>query len=305
MDPFFSIIIPTYNDLKNLKNTIKSVRRQTFRSFETIIINDGSTDDTLNFLNDLNFENYKKIHLQTNKGPAYARNIGIKESSGKWICFLDSDDFWIKKKLEILYNVIEKEKEINLICHNQFLKIKKTRYKQKLYSGPSANNSSNYINLLLNGNFLFLSATSIDSKFIKTKKILFNEKKKFISVEDYDLWLKIAFNNGKFHFINNFLGFYLKHDQNLTNDIIFHNKNKLYLLRHHIFKVQNFDRDKKNLWKKIFLRYILEMSIIYLLKLKNYKVFLYLIFKYLKRYNVIFLLEIIKFSKKKIIEIFK
>lgn len=80
---FFSIILPTFNDLENLKNSIKSVDRQTFKSFELIVVNDGSTDKTKEYLKKLTYSFIKIVNLSNNKGPAYARNKAIENSSGK------------------------------------------------------------------------------------------------------------------------------------------------------------------------------------------------------------------------------
>ena len=119
---FFSIILPTYNDLENLKNCIKSIDRQTYKNFELLIVNDGSNDDTKVYLSKLNFSYLKVINLQKNFGPAYSRNTAILNSLGKWLCFIDSDDFWFKRKLEVLKNNIQKKPNYEIFCHNLILK---------------------------------------------------------------------------------------------------------------------------------------------------------------------------------------
>ena len=300
---FFSIIIPTFNDLDNLKNCVYSLKRQTYNNFETIIVNDGSSDNTGSYLDKLKLDNLIIINLKKNNGPAFARNQGILNSRGEWICFLDSDDFWIKTKLEIIKNIIYEKKEADLICHNQILKKKNSRYKKKLFLGPIIHNLDNYKNLILNGNFLALSSTCVKSEFLKSNKIIFDINKRFISVEDYDFWLNIALHNGKFFFENKFLGFYLKHDKNITNKIFYHKKNLLFLLYKHVFKKQNFCKNKKKLWKKILSKHIIELIVIYFLSYKNYKICFYLLLKYIKKFKSLFLIEVFFFIKRKLIKV--
>ena len=91
-----SVIIPTYNRILFLKRSIDSVLAQTLQPYEIIIVDDGSTDGTSAMIKK-NYPNLKLI-FQENKGVSAARNIGVKASSGDWVCFLDSDDEWKKKQ---------------------------------------------------------------------------------------------------------------------------------------------------------------------------------------------------------------
>ncbi len=97
----FSVIVPTYNRLHLLKRTIDSLNQQTFKDFEIIIVDDGSTDGTAQYLTDLE-KNGRIIPIfQSNKGPAVARNVGIRRASGKYIAFTDDDCIvpsdWLEK----------------------------------------------------------------------------------------------------------------------------------------------------------------------------------------------------------------
>jgi len=133
--PFFSVIIPTYNRFDFLRIAINSVIYQAFKDFELIVVDDGSTKNTADVVKQyigeplhqkprvlVSTENVKNLKLanslnsstriryiyQPNKGPAAARNKGLKESKGEFICFLDSDDRFRQQKLEITYNYIKK-----------------------------------------------------------------------------------------------------------------------------------------------------------------------------------------------------
>ncbi|URZ00948.1 glycosyltransferase family 2 protein [Clostridium felsineum] len=99
-----SIIVPLYNAEKYVRKSILSVINQTFKNYEIIIVNDGSTDNSVDNIIDL-VNKYNNIRLiyQTNKGAAVARNVGIRNSNGEWIYFLDSDDYIDKDLLKICF----------------------------------------------------------------------------------------------------------------------------------------------------------------------------------------------------------
>ena len=91
--PFFSIVIPVYNRFELVQDTIKSIFNQTFRNFEIIIVDDGSTDGSGSKLDDLySGDDRIKIIHQENKERGASRNTGFLSSKGKYVVFLDSDD---------------------------------------------------------------------------------------------------------------------------------------------------------------------------------------------------------------------
>lgn len=95
--PLASVIIPTYNRTSVLERAIRSVLEQTFRDFELIVVDDGSTDSTTDLLN--TFDGKLKALAQANRGVSAARNLGIRSSTGALLAFLDSDDEWLPEKL--------------------------------------------------------------------------------------------------------------------------------------------------------------------------------------------------------------
>ena len=92
--PVVSLIMPVYNVEKYLEKALRSVKNQTFKDFELIIVNDGSTDGSIDIIEKFcnENENFRLIN-QENQGPSVARNTGIKESVGEYIGFMDSDDY--------------------------------------------------------------------------------------------------------------------------------------------------------------------------------------------------------------------
>ena len=295
---FFSIIIPTYNDLNNLKKCLRSVLRQNFKNYEIIIINDGSSDGTQDFLDTLNKDNIKIFNLETNQGPAFSRNIGINKSKGIWLAFLDSDDFWLRSKLQVTFDNIQLNNNFDVFCHNQSRKEKLTRKIKKLYTGPYKNKF--YKSLILEGNCLITSAIVIKKEFLTKNNIFFRIKKKYYSVEDYDLWLHLALNDAKFFFIRNFLGFYCIHKNNITNNIIQHKKNYLSLLYNHVFKLQTFEKNKFKLWRKIYCKYLIEIIIIYIFHINNFKKGTFLFLKSFRKYHFLFIISLFNYFRLKI-----
>lgn len=104
MSPTFSVIIPLYNKERIIELSVKSVLNQSFKDFELIIVDDGSTDNSLNVVKAINDDRIRIIE-QENGGPSKARNTGAKFANGKWIVFLDADDELTDTALELFSNL--------------------------------------------------------------------------------------------------------------------------------------------------------------------------------------------------------
>ena len=100
--PFFSVVVPTYNAGIKLKDTIESVLNQTFDDFELLIMDDGSIDDTKTLVESFSDSRIKYEWKPNSGGPATPRNRGLIASSAPWVSFLDADDIWHPRKLEIV-----------------------------------------------------------------------------------------------------------------------------------------------------------------------------------------------------------
>ena len=105
-----TVIIPVYNTEEYVERCIRSIMNQTYKNLEIIIVNDGSTDNSLNICKKLQQEDNRiKIISQKNTGVSNARNIGLDNATGEYIGFADSDDFLESNMYEIMYNHLEKE----------------------------------------------------------------------------------------------------------------------------------------------------------------------------------------------------
>jgi len=196
-----SIIIPTYNYAQYICEAIESVLNQTYKDFEIIVVDDGSTDNTKEVIKP--YLNKIKYIYQQNSGPSSARNRGIKEAKGEYIAFLDADDIWLAQKLELQIKFMEKEKEVGLIFSDMILFnekgiIKNSFLKEKLFFNklsikPLSSTEKviydNVFNALLQENF-------IPTNTVIVKKECFNKVGFFdetlFSVEDRDMWLRIG-----------------------------------------------------------------------------------------------------------------
>lgn len=233
--PLFSVIIPAYNASKFIRDTLDSVRNQTFHDNEIVLVNDGSGDDTLEVVNayfvDYPGLNYKIID-QENRGIGGARNSCIKEARGKFVAFLDADDSWYKEKLERVKEFIDKNTNVDLVCHNENWLENGRVVKESAY-GPY----QTYADLLFKGNCISTSATVVRrSKLLEAG--LFSENMNFNGVEDHELWLRLS-RISKIAYLNETLGEYRIHGESETSNIERHNRNWLNVLEHHFDRWPN------------------------------------------------------------------
>ncbi len=99
-EELISIVVPVYNAAKCITDTVRSVRSQTLQNWELILVDDGSTDRSVDIMREFANDNIKLICLEGSKSAALARNRGIGEAAGRYLAFLDADDLWSPDKLE-------------------------------------------------------------------------------------------------------------------------------------------------------------------------------------------------------------
>ena len=247
--PLISVVIPTYNHADFLKIAITSVVEQTYQNFEIIIVDNHSNDHTNEVVNSFN-DNRIHFHKINNNGViAASRNLGVDHTKGEWIAYLDSDDFWYPTRLECLIDNMHSSLNYDVISTNEYKTDNLTGKKTKLIYGPL--DGEKYKCLLLYGNRLSPSASIVRKEFLIKNEVRFNESSNFVTVEDYDYWLQLAFLDANFKFIKSFEGEYLVHGGNSSGFQALHKRNELNLLKHHVFNVQKFMDNKENLWKSM------------------------------------------------------
>ena len=114
-----SVIIPLYNKARYIKRAVQSVLNQTFENFELIIVDDGSTDESLEIVRGITDDRLRVIQ-QANAGPGAARNRGMDESSGEFLAFLDADDEWTPHFLERTVLVLKEQPECAMVIPRRF-----------------------------------------------------------------------------------------------------------------------------------------------------------------------------------------
>lgn len=113
--PLISILMPVYNGIPQMEISIKSLLWQTYTNWECIIINDGSTDGTKQYLEKIEDSRFKVFHLKQNKGRGYARQEALIKATGKYIAYLDADDWYDPNKLYKQVSFLEAHKNVSLV----------------------------------------------------------------------------------------------------------------------------------------------------------------------------------------------
>lgn len=116
--PALSIVMPTYNSANTVREALASVEAQTFRDFEVIVVDDASTDGTPALLQTgyAGVPGRRLIALSENGGPARSRNRGIREARAEWVAFLDSDDLWTPRRLELQMRLAQQHPGVVMFC---------------------------------------------------------------------------------------------------------------------------------------------------------------------------------------------
>lgn len=125
-----SVIIPLYNKEKTILSTLNSIRNQTLRNWECIVVDDGSSDNSCKIIEELHDERIRLIKKK-NGGPSSARNFGLQYAKGEWIIYMDADDVFFENAFDIFEDLIKSHSSIKCFCANFKLLVGK---KQRLYS---------------------------------------------------------------------------------------------------------------------------------------------------------------------------
>jgi len=223
-----SVIVPTFNHAKFLNQALQSIIEQSHQNWEAIIVNNFSTDETLQIIESFNEPRFKVVNFQNDGVIAASRNEGIRRSSAPFIAFLDSDDIWYVDKLSLCISELQKGND--LVCHGEKWVSANSRSRNIVY-GPSSN--ATHDNLLFGGNCLSTSATVV-SKTILEAVGGFSEDPRFTTAEDYELWMKIAKETNKLVFIREILGEYRRHESGASSAVERHLAAELAVINHHL-----------------------------------------------------------------------
>lgn len=223
--PKISVVIPVYNGEQTIQETIDSVLAQTFADFELIIINDGSSDRTVEIVKE-NLDSRIKLYSYPNKGLSASRNRGMQRSQGDYISFIDADDLWTQDKLATQYHALQNTPTA-LVAYSGTSRI--DEYSKVLYNIPLANLRGNVYNYLLLRDIV----GSGSNPLIQRQALLtiggFDESLK--AAEDWDMWIKLS---AKYEFIDVPLHqiWYRRSPQSMSSQIIRQEQETLKVINH-------------------------------------------------------------------------
>lgn len=222
--PLFSVVVPCYNKANVISITINSVLAQTYSDYEIIIVDDGSTDDSIRIINSYQDSRIRLIK-QNNSGVSITRNKAIEESNGVWIAFLDADDWWQPDYLKSLKNMSLLEPEISVLTSN-FSSKPTSQYWPPLTSKPPTKLTYRIIDNIpkafnQNRTPFFTSSVCVRRKYLMEEDYIFAPN--ISNGEDLDLWFRLG-EKHKFLCINFPLVIYRTAQESSLSQIHFHEK---------------------------------------------------------------------------------
>jgi glycosyltransferase involved in cell wall biosynthesis len=183
-NPAVSVIIPAFNRAWCLGDTLRSVWSQTFRNYEVIVVDDGSTDGTAALLRQ--FSQVRVHRWEDNRGVSAARNLGIQMARGEWICFLDSDDQWVENKLQVQVDLMQAHPECPASYTDEFWVRNGVRVnpknKHRKYSGEIFRQCLPLC--IISPSSIMMRASVLET--------IGGFDTDLAACEDYDLWLRLA-----------------------------------------------------------------------------------------------------------------
>lgn len=211
INPMVSIITPTFNRAPFIEQAVNSVLAQTYPEFELIIVDDGSTDDTKARLEPALEDSRVKYFFQSNQGQSVARNEALSHAKGEFICFLDSDNYWPKTKLEEQIDIFSENPDVDIVYgdtitideHGNEL----SRKNMKRYSG-------NIAKFMVRDNCVSMNTALARRKCFDELGGM-NEKRRV--ADDYDLWLRFSAKY-RYLYVPRFFAFYRVMENQISSD---------------------------------------------------------------------------------------
>lgn len=218
-----SIITPVFNSAGYIEKTVQSVIDQSYTDWELILVDDCSTDNTLEILEQL-VKKDKRINylrLKNNGGAGIARNTGIKRAKGKYIAFLDSDDYWHVDKLKIQVEAMEK-KNLNFTFTDYYIKYE-NKNEELIFNSPL---KKVYYKDIIKFNYIACSTVMFNQEALG-KSYMPNIRNR----QDWGLWINLVQKNKRAVNINKYLMYYT-----VRKDSISSNKFKMIKYHWYIYK---------------------------------------------------------------------
>ena len=261
MNPKVSIVIPTYNRADYLRITLQSIKNQTFRDFEVIVVDDGSpNDEAKEVCADFSFCKYVKI--ENSGGPAKPRNVGIDMAKGQYIAFVDDDDLWFPEKLEKQVTILNSHPEYGLV-HGYCACINENGQQTGAFVGkpgtPDFKHGDCFLKMI--GNWTVMMPTPLVRADVVKLSKGFNE---FVNgaAADVEFFTRLS-KLTKFWFINEPLVWYRVHQGNISGNKENYQDLPIYLKRIAEDAYLEGIIDERQFWKlrrRLFINYFMKGS---------------------------------------------
>ncbi|MBI4395607.1 MAG: glycosyltransferase [Elusimicrobia bacterium] len=193
MKPLVSVIMPAFNEGRYISEALDSVIGQTFGDWELIVVDDGSTDGTGAVVGSYMAKDSRIAYRrQANRGPAAARNNGLRQAAGEWAAFIDADDMWMAGKLEKQLDVLRGQEDVVSYSPAEYFNENGLLSERKvMFSGQTAQNRREFLKgLLLQPVKLAVTPSVMFRREILYRTGLFDEALR--NAEDWDLWIRMA-----------------------------------------------------------------------------------------------------------------
>ena len=214
-----SVVIPAYNAATMIGKTLDSVFAQTFRNLEVVVVNDGSPDtEDLERVLQLYFGRITYLRQQ-NRGPAAARNAGILRSSGEYVAVLDSDDTWDPEYLDAQLALLESQSGADLVYADLRMVGQSPRAgKTWMQDCPSRGRVT--FESILREDCQIPNSAVVARRRVLMETGLFDESAELRGVEDWDMWLRVAWRGGRILYQRRVLGTYLLRSESLSANVL-------------------------------------------------------------------------------------
>ena len=206
--PLISVIIPVFNRSWQLRRALQSLKLQTFRDFEVIVCNDGSTESIASVVIEFDRElNIRLLQMVNWGGPAKPRNEGLKVAKGLWVAYLDSDDWWDENRLDIVVGHLNDR--VDFIYHRLRVARESNSIKKREKRATIGDSilGDPFRQMMLFGNPIPTSATMVRRDILLEFQGM-SEERTLISLEDFDCWMRLARAGKNFYFLDLCLGNY-------------------------------------------------------------------------------------------------
>lgn len=220
-----SVILPVYNAAGFLKPCMESILQQSFADLELIIINDGSTDNSVAIIHSFQDPRIRLINNDGNKGLIYSLNKAVELSAGKYIARMDADDICLPQRIEKQKELLESKIYISVTaCPVQFINERNERTDMRWKEDEENISAAKIRKEMASGNCIAHPSIMARAEVLKAHPYPLNQK----HTEDYALWLQLMAEGYEFEKVPEKLLLYRVHESSVTNQ--FHRKKNVYLI---------------------------------------------------------------------------